>query len=280
MPKLKTRKRYRGYRGGDATKGSKSKSRKRARSEEEKVVGDGNQGHGKAFERQVASMICGEHCGAQSKLSGTHVHDIPKMFNSIEDANVGVKSSLIKRPIEFASFGRIISGLENTNNDDENKQIVIKYNQTNEKKVPLQVVVLNMSPRFKQQFIGNIDNLGERVKEIEAAARSDMSTKDRTALSNRFKQDALATGANEKYVLRPAIKKHKPDDDESKKTPGSRVQCYIGGLNKENTKVDGIVESINEYNGVDILGQLIPVVSGPRIRKQKTPKAPQIDFEI
>lgn len=270
MPKLKTRKQYRGYRGGDATKGSNSKSRKRARSEEEKVVGDGNQGHGKAFERQVASMICGEHCGAQSKLSGTHVYDIPKNFNSIEDANVGVKSSLLKRPIEFASFGRIINGLENTENNDENKQIIIKYNQTNAMKVPVQVIVLNMSSKHKEKFIGNIDNLTERVKEIESAARSnDMSTKDRTALSNRFKQDALATGADEKYVLRPAIKKHKPDVDESKKTPGSRVQCYIGGLNKENAKVDGIVESINDYKGVNIFEGLIPVESGPRIRKPK-----------
>lgn len=270
MPKLKTRKRYRGYRGGDATQSTSVKpsapKSKRTSKGAKKIVGDGNQGHGKAFERQVAKTVCGPHCGMQSKLSGTENIDIPGRYNSIEDGtDIGVKSSGIGRPIEFASLRRTVGNIKNSRPNGF-KQIIVKYSQTQNLKVPKQVVVLDMSSKNATAFIGNIENMDARIDELEQAGKDRLPTKERTRLSNKFRDDAIATGAIPEFALRPTIK--------ISSTEPSRVQCFFSALKgKENIEPDGdIVESVDNYEGVPILGSLSAVESGTRVRNEKPSK--------
>ena len=278
MPKLKTRKRYRSYRGGDATQSTSVKpsapKSKRTSKGAKKIVGDGNQGHGKAFENQVAKTVCGPHCEMQSQLSRTASIDIPGRYNSIEDGtDISVKSSLDGRPPEFSSLRETIRNIKNSRPDGF-KQIVVKYRQVQNLKVPKQVVVLDMSSKNATAFIGNIENMDARIDELEQAGKDRLSAKERTRLSNQFRDDAIKTGADPKFALRPSIKVSSTDP--------SRVQCFFSALTgKTKIEPDGeIIESVDDYEGVPILGSLSAVESGTRVRKQKTPKAPQIDFEI
>lgn len=262
MPKLKTRKHYR---GGNPEKPNKPPKSQRSTPVTQKLVGDGNQGHGKAFERQVAKTVCGPHCEMQSKLSGTENFDIPGKYNSIEDGtDIGIKSSRIGRPIEFASLRRTVGNITNSRPHGF-KQIVVKYSQNENLKVPKQVVVLDMSSANATAFIGNMPNIDERIKELEQAGKDRLPTKERTRLSNNFRDDAIATGALPKFALRPTIK--------VSSTEQSRVQCFFDALQGKTTiEPDGtIVESVNTYEGVPIFESLSAIESGSRVRKPKTP---------
>ena len=268
MPKLKTRKHYC---GGNPKKINPTSKSKRSTAVTQKQVGDGNQGHGKAFERQVAKTVCGPHCEMQSTLSGTENFDIPGKYNSIEDGtDIGIKSSGIGRPIEFASLRRTVSNIKNSHPHGF-KQIVVKYSQNENLKVPKQVVVIDMSSANATAFIGDIPNMNARIDELEKAGKDRLPTKERTRLSNQFRDDAIATGAMPEFALRPAIKM----SSAKSKTP-SRVQCYISALRgKENIEPDGtIVESVNTYEGVSILGSLSAIESGSRVRNSTSKKLP------